>query len=583
MSTRQVRIDRPLRWDLPYDPAMTSAIVAELLNVAPFCDMPPEAFSASVPLTGILLNDCRILELQPGDFIVREGDYGSSAFLIIDGEALVSLNSLPAEFLGRKKQKQRGFSNGLSQGWGKALAQIWKNHRRAEVHVPEPYHSNANQPLQIRRDGDQTRVFLHDIPRIMAAHETKTLTPGEIFGEVSAMTRSPRSATVIAKSAMRVLEIRWQGFREMMKRHSSMKVHIDQQYRQNNLQEHLRETPMFQHLSPHQIQRIADATIFETFGTFQWDQNFKSTKQQDISTRIQAEPIIVAQGEYVNGLMLIRNGFARLSRRHGHGEQTITYLGRGKSIGLREIHHNWKHGEQTPWLLNLRALGYVDVLQIPTEVVEEVLLPSLPADHQPFPLPTQPELASGNFRRKTQRKEIIEPNFIEFLVENRFVNGREAMVIDLDRCTRCDDCVRACASTHDNNPRFNRQGEIYDHWMVTQACMHCLDPVCMIGCPTGAIGREQDTGVVTINDQTCIGCQACANSCPYGNIQMVEIQTAKGQPIQDFDGLPILKATKCDLCSDQLGGPACLRACPHDALIRIDLTHTDDITNWSRR
>ncbi len=173
---------------------------------------------------------------------------------------------------------------------------------------------------------------------------------------------------------------------------------------------------------------------------------------------------------------------------------------------------------------------------------------------------------------------------MEFLVENRFINGTQAMLIDLDRCTRCDDCVRACASTHDNNPRFNRTGPKHDHWMVANACMHCLDPVCMIGCPTGAIGRDQENGEVVINDQTCIGCSTCANSCPYGNIKMVEINNPHGLPIvDDASGLPIIKATKCDLCVDQQAGPACQRACPHEALVRIDLTTTNDISQWSNR
>ena len=60
--------------------------------------------------------------------------------------------------------------------------------------------------------------------------------------------------------------------------------------------------------------------------------------------------------------------------------------------------------------------------------------------------------------------------------------------------------------------------------MVANACMHCVDPVCMIGCPTGAIHRESIEGQVVINDRTCVGCATCANSCPYDNIQMVEIR-----------------------------------------------------------
>ena len=111
--------------------------------------------------------------------------------------------------------------------------------------------------------------------------------------------------------------------------------------------------------------------------------------------------------------------------------------------------------------------------------------------------------------------------------------------------------------------------------------MHCSDPVCMIGCPTGAIHRESYTGQVVINDVTCIGCATCANSCPYDNIRMVPIRDNKGAFILDQNtNMPIEKATKCDLCIDQLGGPACQRACPHDALRRIDMRDEDKFIKW---
>jgi len=180
----------------------------------------------------------------------------------------------------------------------------------------------------------------------------------------------------------------------------------------------------------------------------------------------------------------------------------------------------------------------------------------------------------------------IEPSMMEFLVENRFINGTATMMIDLDRCTRCDDCVRACASGHDNNPRFVRHGPVMGHHMVANACMHCVDPVCMIGCPTGAIHRDEDTGSVVINDLTCIGCGTCAASCPYDNIRMVEIRdrTKTASILLDpVQGQPILKATKCDLCVDHHGGPACQRACPHDALKRVDMRNLDDLAAWLNR
>jgi len=107
--------------------------------------------------------------------------------------------------------------------------------------------------------------------------------------------------------------------------------------------------------------------------------------------------------------------------------------------------------------------------------------------------------------------------------------------------------------------------------MVANACMHCSDPVCMIGCPTGAIHRTQAGGSVVINDDSCIGCGTCANSCPYNNIRLVEIRDLSGAPVQDeATGQPIRKATKCDLCAGIPGGPACERACPHGALQRVD-------------
>ena len=117
--------------------------------------------------------------------------------------------------------------------------------------------------------------------------------------------------------------------------------------------------------------------------------------------------------------------------------------------------------------------------------------------------------------------------------------------------------------------------------MVANACMHCSDPVCMIGCPTGAIHRTSMEGQVVINDATCIGCATCANSCPYDNIRMVDIRDANGNFILDEEtNRPIVKASKCDLCVDQMEGPACQRACPHDALRRVDMRDLRPIVDW---
>ena len=578
MPNSKTAIARPQRWDEPFDPNMTEPKVDGLLRVAPFSQMDLGAFSKKVPLRGVLLNDCRVHEFRKGDIVLREGDYGHSVFIILSGQAIVSLKSLPSRLLGRESPRKKG--------WFKALAQLWEN-----SNVPESRdYSQTEKPSGIgsRQDQDTTRVFLQDIPSVLDINQTAAIDAGEIFGEISALTRTQRTATVIANKDSLMLEIRWQGFRELMKRDSALQTQVDRIFRDNSLRAHLRQIELLKNLNDEQIQQVAEATVFESYGTYEWNRDYKSTREEDVAERILHEPVIADKGDYVTGLILIRSGFARLSRVHGDGHQTIAYLGKGEMFGFRELVHNWANNEQRPWQLSLRAVGYVDVLRIPTEVVESLILPNIKSADLP---PELPELLADpdkvqtakKEKRKSERGNGMDTGLLEFLVENRFINGTQTMMIDLDRCTRCDDCVRACANAHDNNPRFIRHGPKYDRWMVANACMHCLDPVCMIGCPTGAIGRDEETGTVGINDKTCIGCATCSNSCPYNNIRMVDIFDTKGkQLVDETTERPIMKATKCDLCVEQLGGPACQRACPHDALVRIDLTTPAEITSWSQ-
>ena len=161
------------------------------------------------------------------------------------------------------------------------------------------------------------------------------------------------------------------------------------------------------------------------------------------------------------------------------------------------------------------------------------------------------------------------------------INGKQTMMIDLDRCTGCDECVKACATTHNGLPRFVRNGPQFGPLLFAHACMHCTDPVCMIGCPTGAIARDQDSGVISIDSQTCIGCKTCAESCPYDNIVMVQVRDEKGRAAVDRKTqLPILQASKCDLCHELKTGPSCQNACPHHALFRMDTSDTGSIEQW---
>ncbi len=555
MPELEIAIPRPQRWDEPFGP-MSERDVDELLRIEPFCSIDPSAFPPSLPLRDILLGDTRIVRYQPGDVIVREGDYGNSAFLILSGTVRVVLERLDPILLGRSEKPQRS--------WFRAIAQLWQNARLPEVRTK----TNVTVSIGgtgLRDDGGTKRVFVQDVPRLVAHTGTTRLDKGEVFGEVAAMSRTPRTATVIADDNATLLEIRWQGLRDLMRRTPAIREHVEMLYRENSLRVHLRETELLRELPAPQLDVVAAATEFESYGNFDWYTDFGAQRRCDAAEQIAAEPLIAAEGDRPTGLYLIRSGFARVSRRHGHGHQTLAYIGKGQVFGLAELIEAFKTGSEVSCQNSLRAVGYVDVLLIPAKVVLEAILPNcqLPVDQ------TRPQSAIHNPKIKLDG---IQPQTLDFLADHRFLNGTQTMLIDLDRCTRCDDCVRACAATHDNNPRFIRQGPKHDHMMVANACMHCVDPVCMIGCPTGAIARDAEGGTVRINDRTCIGCGTCANSCPYSAIRMVEIREPGGAIyLDEATQQPILKATKCDFCAGQLTGPACQAACPHDALVRVDM------------
>lgn len=566
-----ISIRRPQRWDIPFGSDMDDKAVDRLLATPPFSNMDTQAFPPKISLRGVLKNDTRILQYQDGEIVVREGDYGSSAFLILSGAVRVLVEDVPFEILGRREPQRKGVFS--------ALAQLWRNPKTSEVRDVESYAADSLVDSRAISGGD-THVFLQDFPEIISKYEINRIETGAIFGELAALGRSPRNATVVAEAGAELLEIRWQGLRELRRRAKQFKEHIDTLYRERALDLHLRETPILKHLSQTEMKEVAQHTRFESYGDFEWYTTYKTMTEKSATQRLEQEPLILEEGYYPKGLVLIRSGFARVSTQVGSGHRTVSYLGRGQVVGFDEVVHNWRSDSPIPLQHSLRAVGYVDVLFIPTWVVEKFVLPSIPQHLlDKLIIPSKPSSSS-----KDESKAKIGTDLLEFLVEERFINGTATMMINLDRCVHCDECVRACATTHDNNPRFIRHGKQFGKFMVANACMHCQDPVCMIGCPTGAIHRDSLEGSVVINDATCIGCTTCANSCPYSNIRMVEIRDRNGRFILDQQtNTPIVKATKCDLCIDQLGGPACQRACPHDALIRMDMQNTHSLADWVTR
>lgn len=145
--------------------------------------------------------------------------------------------------------------------------------------------------------------------------------------------------------------------------------------------------------------------------------------------------------------------------------------------------------------------------------------------------------------------------------------------VDLDRCSGCKACVTGCHALNglDDDVAWRdvgllvggtRSSPVMQH--VTTACHHCLSPGCMIACPVNAYEKDPATGIVKHLDDQCFGCQYCTMACPY---DVPKYHATKG----------IVR--KCDMCSTRLSAgeaPACVQACPHQA-ISIQLVDTAEM------
>ncbi len=133
---------------------------------------------------------------------------------------------------------------------------------------------------------------------------------------------------------------------------------------------------------------------------------------------------------------------------------------------------------------------------------------------------------------------------------------------DATKCVSCRCCEVAC-NEQNNNPseiKWRRvgeteAGEFPDTLLLfnSMSCNHCIEPACLIGCPTNSYIKF-DNGIVYHDDEACIGCQYCTWNCPYG------------VPVFNQDrGI----VTKCHMCHERLEEnqtPACIQACPAGAI-----------------
>lgn len=554
-------IPRPKRWDVPFwqDGAgceeMSDEEVVRILSISPFSDLDETKFRKTLQLKDILKNDVRIRKCTSGEILVRKDDWGDTAFFVLSGAVYVDLNSegksISDSLTASKPRKKKSFFQ--------SVAQLWKNNQEPEFRDKSKLQNSA-----VRKTNSHvpSQLVLQDIPAVLDEYQTARIEQGHWFGELAALGRTARTATVFAEEETEVLEIRWQGLRDIMRfdKDGRLKQYLENVFREHALASFLRNEPLFENLSDQKMEQVLFQVKFESYGDYDSPQPFKKLAEKGSRNEV-FEPVIAAEGEKSAGLVLIRNGVARISKTIHNGERTVGYLTPGQSFGLEDILDSSKSPKEILNSHSIKAIGYLNVVVVPIEVVRDVL-----------------SFSGNESVSKVEEASLPDENLLDYLVDHSFVQGTSTMAIDLSRCTRCDDCVKACAKTHDNNPRFIRHGPISNGIMFANACLHCADPVCMIECPTGAIHRDQKEGLVVISEETCIGCAQCANNCPFDAIRMVEIRDEKGQFIlDDARSKPLTQATKCDLCIDLNHGPACQSACPHDALFRVDMQNYESL------
>ncbi len=144
---------------------------------------------------------------------------------------------------------------------------------------------------------------------------------------------------------------------------------------------------------------------------------------------------------------------------------------------------------------------------------------------------------------------------------------------DQQSCIGCRTCQVACKDRLDiqvAGPRPRRVDSFEAGTYPTQgmfhnsvSCNHCDNPACVAACPVGAMFKDEETGIVLHDAETCIVCQACVSACPYGAPQFYELEN---------------RVVKCDTCKDLRDAgmaPECVRACPMRAL---DFGDLDELT-----
>ncbi len=460
-------------------------------------------FFQKVSGTFLELNKNAVIKrhFKKGEVICREGDYGSTAFYILEGQVDI--------FLASMSSKQAVAQEAPS------LIEMFSN-----------IFSPKKKPTSGSRTGSIPIDATVDLP---LDNPVAQLGAGDIFGEMTCMSLYPRSATVRAKTDCVMLEM-LRNVLDVIQRNKTLRAEIEKNYRKRALEDHLRTVPLFASLSPDFIEDLA---------------------HQVELVRYSRGEVLTRQGEQARNFFLVRIGFVKMVEDHAGGELVLAYQGKGGYFGEIGLINRGTYA------FTVTALDNVEVVRIGVDAFNKMLerFPEIAASLR--------AVATEREAHNRRHSAAVSAMSLEKFLNQGLMEANSLLVIDLEKCTRCDQCVRACSDAHDGVTRLVREGLRFDKYLVPTSCRHCRDPLCMIGCPVGSIRRRNS--LETVIEDWCVGCGLCARNCPFGNITMHELPGTTTQKA----AVTKKKATACDLCQD-LPEPSCVYACPHDAAKRVD-------------
>ncbi len=214
-------------------------------------------------------------------------------------------------------------------------------------------------------------------------------------------------------------------------------------------------------------------------------------------------------------------------------------------------------------------------------------------------------VAGGTAVKLTEAQSPKHRETVEAL-KNPLTAKRWAMVVDLRKCSEhgdCDTCIKACHAVHNVPEWDNPKDEVkwiwkeefekafltlenhyhpghLNHTPVLLLCNHCDEPPCTRVCPTEATWKRESDGIVMMDWHRCIGCRYCVVACPYGSrsFNWRDPRPAVDEIDDSFPTRTRGVVEKCTFCDERLAKgqmPACVEACPHNALAFGDLEDPD--------